>query len=60
MNHDDEWTGFYLGLQRAGNMKMPFPLSDEGARVFNTLRKMIDAEMEATKARMSPKAAARL
>lgn len=39
-----EWVGYYHGLQRAGNMMPRVERGDDGSRVLNALREMIDAE----------------
>ncbi|MEO6382000.1 MAG: hypothetical protein ABIO35_08380 [Nitrobacter sp.] len=49
-----EWVGCYFGLQRAGNMNPPVLRGDEGSRMLNGLRAMIQAEMDKIEAKLPP------
>jgi hypothetical protein len=48
-----EWVGFYYGLQRAGNMHVAHT-TDEAGRTLNALRRLIQAEMDKTEAKLPP------
>lgn len=47
-------VGRYFGLQQAGNMMPPVPRGDEGSRVLNSLRAMIDEQMAKIVAELPP------
>ena len=49
-----EWVGYYFGLQRAGNMTPRVERGEEGSRVLNALRAMIDSEMASVAAKLPP------
>jgi len=49
-----EWVGHYFGLQKAGNMMPRVERGEEGTRVLNALREMIDAEMRKVEAKLPP------
>ena len=51
-----EWVGYYFGLQRAGNMMPRVERGEEGSRVLNALRAMIDSEMASVAAKLPPEA----
>ena len=42
-----EWVGKYFGLQQAGNMMPRIERGEEGTRMLNALRAMIDEEKKA-------------
>lgn len=49
-----ELVGRYFGLQWAGNAMPRIERGDEGTRMLNALRDMIDLEMAVVKAKLPP------
>lgn len=52
-----EWVGYYFGLQRAGNLRVPAVSADQadGAGVaVNALRRLIQSEMNRVEAMLPP------
>jgi len=49
-----ELVGQYFGLQQAGNMNPRIERGDEGSRMLNALREMIDAKKREVEAKLPP------
>lgn len=49
-----EWVGYYFGLQRAGNLNPRILRGDEGSRMLNAMRNLIDAEMKRIERMLPP------
>lgn len=49
-----ELVGQYFGLQQAGNMMPRIERGEEGTRMLNALRAMIDAKIRGVEAKLPP------